>query len=167
MDIDLEDDDVTLALIPGLPSPQEYDEEFGPGIGRDVAKLAEHRGCEVVLPDEYEVQLDLDSDEDRALLDIQLQRFNDYEAQFRGPLAVITNEWRSRSGVGRHVIVRMPFAMEDDERVLWQALLGSDRKRELYNMLRILKEMQDPIALFRPKTAPASGESSGTSDRRV
>lgn len=155
-DIDDLDELDAVVLTPGSPNAQEYDEEFGPGIGRDIVKLAEARGCEPVLPaDEYELLLDLDTPEARALLDLQLERFNQCEAQFRGEgLARIAEEWTSRSGVGKHVIVRMPFGMRDEsERVLYQALFGSDIKRELYNVMRVLKDLPNPNTLFRPKSA--------------
>ena len=128
----------------------EYEAEFGPGnVERDVFKLAEARHCEPILPTDAELQLDIDNDEDYALLELQLRRLNEfYYTDGNGPF--ISDEWESKSG-NRHVIVSWPDVLTIHQRIMWQAILGSDRKRELYNALRVMKQSKNPITLFKPK----------------
>jgi hypothetical protein len=46
-----------------------------------------------------------------------------------------------------HIIVEMPFEMDNEQRIIWQLLLGSDPVRELLSMFRILNNDPFPSLL--------------------
>lgn len=57
----------------------------------------------------------------------------------------------SRSGKGWHIRIRMPFNMSDDERIAWQASLGSDPVRELLSCIRFRVGDVKPTMLVETK----------------
>lgn len=105
---------------------------------------AERKGCEIRLPNADELFIDIDSDEDyRAFLE-QLDIFKEH-------IEVLW--WHatpSKSGGRRwHVVITLGFDVDDRERVIYQALLGSDRKRELLSWIRIVgSHSQHPTLFF-------------------
>jgi hypothetical protein len=61
-------------------------------------------------------------------------------------------EMLESSGGNQHVIVHLlTYELEAVERLMLQAFLGSDRRRELLNYGRMLLGQDQPIRLFRPK----------------
>lgn len=130
------------------PDPAEYEAEFD----ERAEVVAEGHNCVVLLPeDEYTLQLDIDSNDDYILLTDQLRRMEVYGGTYtRLPLFRIVATLPSRNG-NRHVILRSSKKLSIEERCLWQALLGSDRVREMLNLLRYDKGVENPIRLFRPK----------------
>lgn len=142
-----------VSTVPVLISAQEYEEEFrNPNdIGRNVFALAEVRDCEAILPADDELQLDIDSPEDYAIMILQMERINAYDGSASGGLVLtILDQWDSRGG-NKHVVLRANQSLEVEQRILLQAILGSDRKRELFNWLRVDKGIENPITLFKPK----------------
>ena len=88
-------------------------------------------GRRVVVPDQRELQIDLDNKEQAA----------QFKGRFLGFLKIyydeakITRKARSANG-GWHITVRMPFDMSPAERIAWQLALGSDPVREILGLLR-------------------------------
>ncbi len=63
--------------------------------------------------------------------------------------------WKSKSGDGWHILVKLPEGLPVAERMLMQAILGSDLKREWYNLLRVKTGNPEPALLFEPPNVPA------------
>ena len=54
-------------------------------------------------------------------------------------------------GQGTHIVINLPIEIDDVERIAWQAAFGSDGKREALNLLRVRRNIKNPILLFMPK----------------
>lgn len=59
--------------------------------------------------------------------------------------------WRSKSGNRRHVALQVDRSLPVGQRMLLQAILGSDLYRELYDLQRVWAKEKDPIVLFKPR----------------
>ncbi len=96
----------------------------------------QERGLKFIEPSSYELFIDCDSEEQFKVFLQQLlivERNLEQELPFQ--------DWFSRSGPPRrHIIVQMPFTMSPPERIAWQAVLGSDLKREVLSLLRWRKK---------------------------
>lgn len=93
---------------------------------------AKQKGCDVRMPKPSELFIDLDTDEAFALFEAQWKIFTEHVVATH----VVTP---SQSGLPhRHVVVLLPFVVKTEiERVLMQAMLGSDPKRELLSWVSI------------------------------
>ena len=105
---------------------------------------ARQSGWKVVQPLPNQLQLDLDGA--RALRRYGMQ----YSILRRQGL---TKGWRERVKESKkrghvHVVITMPSAVSDLERVALQAVLGSDIKREAFNYCRVKRRNKYPIVLF-------------------
>lgn len=111
---------------------------------------AKRDGLRIVEPKPNELQIDLDS----------ARAIHIYGRQFmllkhEG----VTKGWRERmtksKGGGNHVhiVITMPRSIDNFKRVLLQAILGSDLKRECFNFCRVLKGTKYPIVLFEREGA--------------
>ena len=106
---------------------------------------AQKHNLVIVEPKPNELQLDLDSD--RAIKAYGAQ----YNILKRGGL---TKGWRckmrtSKSGKTRvHITITMPKRIDDLRRVAFQACLGSDLKREAFNLCRVINGNKYPIVFF-------------------
>jgi hypothetical protein len=103
------------------------------------------KGLLVVEPKANELQIDLDGA--RAL--------HVYGRQFYLlKQAGITKKWKekiapSKGGGQRvHVTITTPFPLNNVLRVAFQAVLGSDIKREAFNLCRTIKGNRYPIVFF-------------------
>lgn len=116
-------------------------------VNENVRRInnARKRGLKVIEPHANELQIDLDSA--RALHVYGRQYFM---LSQHG----ITEGWRermttSKSGGSRvHVTITLPSAITNVKRVALQAILGSDIKREAFNLCRVLKRNKYPIVFF-------------------
>jgi len=110
----------------------------------EVAKHAESCGFEVIHGDATTLLLDLDSGEDFHRFELnrdavdKLVGIEDYTV------------WNSQSGK-HHVKLKLKKPLEIKERMILQACLGSDLKRELATYARLLEGETEPIMLFRPR----------------
>jgi hypothetical protein len=88
-------------------------------------------GFVIMVPENDELMLDIDAEEDfvffgRAILRL-IEEFP--SVSFRVNF--------SKSGKPhRHVVVKMPFPLDAVQRIAFQAVLGSDRVREMLSLLR-------------------------------
>ncbi len=105
-------------------------------------------GLTIRYPKENELFLDIDSEEDFTrfleLFTVLIQNSapgHNYDA------------WPSKSGLPkRHVVVTLPHPVVNEMgRVTLQAILGSDRKRELLSWLAITKDLNPEPTLFFEK----------------
>lgn len=108
------------------------------------AKAAYH-GCEIEVSDPRTLLLDLDSPEsvERFLSQLTLAHSIGFEIES----AEISS---SKSG-NTHARVRLGRDYPLVERILLQACLGSDLRRELLTFRGLQEGQEDPCLLFRPK----------------
>lgn len=122
-------------------------------LDRDPWGVAGARGQVVRIPEEDELFLDLDTEEQYAQFGVQVAMLNRLLAQ-AAPEApaffVLAEERPSRRGLPhRHVVVRCARDLQSPlERVLLQAVLGSDPKREALDWVRIVTGSHTPSVFF-------------------
>lgn len=115
---------------------------------RDEVKCkANLLGCEARFAEPNELQLDLDGPE--ALEEFQRQ-YNFFRCQVPGWEHEMPIYETSRNG-NTHVTIKMKTALTPEARILGQALLGSDIRRELLNYTRFMLTGDDATCFFRPK----------------
>lgn len=127
-------------------------------LHEDPQLVAQSRGQVMILPDEDELLLDIDSEADLLWYE-QMKILVNREAEPGHRWLTETRRTSSRNG-GTHIYVTIHpelvlWDLLDDPRVspilniALQACLGSDRKRELFSLLRILTgTMRPPTVLF-------------------
>jgi hypothetical protein len=106
---------------------------------------AKKSGWKIVEPKPNQLQLDLDGA--RAVRRYGMQ----FSILKKSGLA---NGWKelvlsSKKSGHVHVVITLPKAVRNLERVALQAILGSDIKREAFNFCRVKKRNKYPIVLFR------------------
>lgn len=107
---------------------------------------AERLGCTVEYADDLTLQLDLDGKEAESTFYEQYELLVDLKI-----LPHTHTIWqRSRNG-NSHVTIHLKEPLPVRTRILLQAVLGSDRKRELLSYAGVLKGQLHPVVLFRPK----------------
>jgi hypothetical protein len=107
---------------------------------------AEEKGCVVEFADDSTLQLDIDSDVAFNTFVEQIIMLND--------LGIVKwNGYNVRTSLSgnRHITVALLSPLPIETRILLQACLGSDRKRELLSYAGVLKGQEHPVLLFRPK----------------
>lgn len=111
----------------------------------DDVHAAARLGLTVVVATDRDIFVDLDANQDQYVLEanLTLLRKNGFEVDF-------VKTTRSRSG-NKHVYLRAPRVLTDVERIALQAILGSDRKREVFCFLRILAGTERPVSVFFEK----------------
>lgn len=109
---------------------------------------AEKRGFTIVRPGADELLLDLDRPIDVAFMVDTLAILKDNGFPFEETKRIV-----SKSG-HLHVYLKAPRAVTPLERLALQAMLGSDRKRELLGFLRIENEVPDPTVFFEKVPVP-------------
>lgn len=125
-------------------SDDEYEEENRTPEFLD--DLAARRGCYVEPSDDLTLQIDLDDPEDLQVFDRTMAILAKMEpALVRGATTA-----PSKSGEGYHVRVRLNEPLDVRDRILLQACLGSDVKREMISWCRVRKNIPLPVVLFRP-----------------
>jgi hypothetical protein len=96
-------------------------------------KEMQAQGFVVLEPDEEELLIDCDTEEHFKMF---LEQLTILERNLG--LEIPYKDWESRGGPpGKHISVLMPFQLSPQERIAWQAALGSDPKRELLSLIRL------------------------------
>jgi hypothetical protein len=128
------------------------DSSYDPNETRQgyIARM-EAEGYRVVFPADNELQVDIDSDEQYAAFNKSWPIFcrdtQHYALEFPGK-----RETPSRSGLPRrHITVTLPFEVTPEQRIAWQAALGSDPVRELLSMLRLQRGDEHPTLFVEAK----------------
>lgn len=106
---------------------------------KDYTERMMKEGFRIYYPEYNEITLDIDSEEDYQYF---LSMYNRLKAD-KLPLFHDSTfiEQPSKSGLpNRHIIIRLnrSYILDDIERVAWQAVLGSDRVREMLSLFRIM-----------------------------
>lgn len=121
-------------------------EPFNPQTVEELEKMAEEFGCILIQPAENQLTLDLDSEED-------VEKLNDRLALCPYSVSLVET-WRSKSG-NTHALLKLYNYRRFStlEKIQMQALLGSDRERELINITRYLRGDDENTlrVLFQPK----------------
>ena len=104
-------------------------------VRRDYIAKVTAEGKRVVIPSAYELQLDIDSEEQYAVFlrsaEVVLRNWAD---------SVEIEEHPSSSGLPRrHITLTLPFEVGPWQRIALQAALGSDPVRELLSATRLLR----------------------------
>lgn len=109
---------------------------------------AKKDGNTVVLPEPNQLLIDVDDPADLAKL---FELFPILTRSFKLAKWVMTP---SKGASRYHVVMTLDRAFNDTERILLQACLGSDRKRELLSFVRVTKGDPHPSLLIEPGAAP-------------
>ena len=116
----------------------------------ELQKIAAGRWCDLVVAEDDELLLDLDSD--HALLQFYRMR-EEITDTARSQVAIVAWDlWRSQGG-NRHVRVKLARPLEFTERIALQAILGSDPLREFLLLTEYMLCGESVNCLFRPKEA--------------
>jgi anaerobic glycerol-3-phosphate dehydrogenase len=97
------------------------------------------------LPDEAELFIDIDDVDSLHRCEKYLAVLSDNDFEI-----IDVNKKRSRNG-NWHVRVQLAEPVNDIERILLQACLGSDPKRELLSFLRLKFRLDRPPTVFFEK----------------
>ena len=107
---------------------------------------------EIVEPESNELFIDIDSESDVGVMSemVRILRFN-------GVVVSVERVTPSRTEGHYHAVVKLDRDVSAVERIAFQACLGSDRKRELLSLLRVVLELdRPPTVFFEPKTEEVS-----------
>ena len=114
-----------------------------------MSELSEHpevvakaKGLVLVLPEPNQIFLDIDSKGDEQHLAEMLECLIDNGEEFDYEKRTVS------PGGNLHVYLRTKWALDPLLRVALQACLGSDRKRELLSLLRIVRKYDIPASCF-------------------
>lgn len=123
----------------------------GPDLVPDPQEVADNLGLKLVTPLLNEIFIDIDTPDGLSYYRMALDtlQLNDVGLQ----------EVRctpSKTPGHFHVVVAADCILEPLERMLLQAILGSDIKRELWSYLRLKQGYPTPTALFEAPDVPAS-----------
>jgi len=105
-------------------------------------KAAEDQGLEVIKGSGIKLLLDLDTEQDLKDYEVTLALLQDYYG------LVETNRWTSKGG-NTHVTLDCEWLSRED-RVMLQAVLGSDRKRAAINLILCREDGDEVSFLFKP-----------------
>lgn len=118
------------------------EQEEGSDLSESPYDVAAREGWEVVLPNEHDLFLDLDDDASEIHLALMLKTLSSNDIH-------LEEVKRTTSpGGNTHVYLCWPSPLTPMERIVLQAALGSDRKRELLSALRILLKLDRPPTVF-------------------
>lgn len=109
-------------------------------------RKAERTGCTIEYADDHTLQLDLDSDEADYIYDKQLRLLDEL-----GIIHILKLTERRSKSDNWHITITLRDPLSIEVRILLQACLGSDIKRELLSYAGYLKGQTRPVLLFRPK----------------
>ena len=100
-------------------------------------------GCVMVWPRASELLLDLDSAQAVQDFVARLPLFEELFGAYRIRI------WASRRK-GMHVWIRSGYCLSPERRIALQAALGSDWKREMLGIKRVVSGISTPSLLFKP-----------------
>ena len=111
----------------------------------NLEELAEKKGLVVVYPKMDELFLDIDSSE-------AFGRFEEHlyilDREMPGFLLEVRSEPSASGGEHRHITLTLNRYVAAEERILLQAILGSDPKRELLSYIFFSRGREKPTCFF-------------------
>lgn len=120
--------------------PDEY-----PDSTAEAKEKAAKSGLDVVMGDDYTLQLDLDT-----AADVKAWEWAQHRLDHVGIKPQSIETWASKSG-NTHVVIRLTEPLPVLHRIGLQAALGSDRRREFLSFRDVSRGYEFPVMLFRPK----------------
>lgn len=114
---------------------------------KEALAEAKRDNCSIVTGDDLHILLDLDTPDDEKVYADMLPLV-EHHLQIREE-----KRWRSRNG-GLHVVLASSRPLNVRSRLVIQACLGSDLKKEFLSLVRVWKGIEQPVMLFRPNSAP-------------
>ena len=119
----------------------EYD--FTTIASSQAYKDAETLGFEVVLPQNNQLQIDID---DYASYGVYLGNLKRYKLHFDNNPIILEEKKPSKSGRegNQHITVTLADPISNEKRILLQALLGSDPVREMLSYIRLVNDDEHP-----------------------
>jgi hypothetical protein len=134
------------SLIPvDLAQPNKTVNEYLLEDFKAASDEAVAAGMTVVRSTPTTLLLDLDTSQQRDQYKVMFKRFNHL---VKG--ANESDRWASKSGDGIHVVVTLPEPRPIEDRLLFQAVLGSDPVREMLGLALLRAGEANPIMLFKP-----------------
>src|SRR5665213_1744744 len=112
-----------------------------------AVKTADCRGCMVVIPKANQLFIDIDKEEDKKAFRKHLKTL---KKECPGLVLDVKNKPSSSKG-HRHITIELSEDIEDGTRILLQAVLGSDRVRELLSYVRLRSGFRKHPTLFFEK----------------
>ena len=142
----------------GMEAPVKY--EIGPWYYADEAVAAqkkldlnpEYSDWTVKVAAPCELQIDFDRKSEKQELPTRFKNCMKLLQQRFNVTEPLPYKMSKSKGMGTHITITLPAAMDDLEKVAWQAVMGSDRIREGLNILRIKRGIKNPILLFARKS---------------
>ena len=131
--------------------------DFGGSLCSDSAyRQAEQEGKVVVLPKGNELFIDVDSEAHEQLFHANLTKINEHV----GVKGWVSNTSPSGYPQRKHIVVELSRDVIPLERILIQAVLGSDLRRELLSYCRWTLNDPNPTLFFEkgPALLPAAPE---------
>lgn len=114
----------------------------------EQAQKAAERGCTVRVPKDNELFIDIDNARDYARFKSVIELFNRVE-----PIKGWTESPSASGGQHRHIVVTLERSFIDHtDRIMFQAFLGSDLKREILSYERVKGGNPQPTVFFEPIT---------------
>lgn len=126
--------------------------EYNAIANEHAVKRAKQQDCTIEYAHDLVLQLDLDGDDAFRTFQKQFALLHQL-GMFPDVVEAYTVRW-SRNG-NRHVTINLLEELGVVKRLLLQALLGSDIKREMLGYARVLQGDEHPICLFRPNKSIA------------
>lgn len=115
---------------------------------------AESRGCCVKTPAADELFIDIDDTDGSVWFHLNIGKVHEQ-------ISVVNTDWLpSPSGdpIHQHVVVKLGRDITPMERILLQAVLGSDRKREALSWVRLVNNDPNPTMFYEKKPLLLTGE---------
>jgi len=112
-------------------------------LAYDPKRVADENDWDLVLPEQDELFLDIDCEDDVPGMMQQLALLT--KNKF---VCSVTRNTPSKTAGHRHIVIKFPQVVDDMTRVALQACLGSDRRREILSVLRLLLKVDRPATCF-------------------
>lgn len=112
----------------------------------EAGKKAEERGCQIKFPKLNELFIDIDNARDFARFKTCMEMFQRTER-----VASWVDTPSASGGQHRHIVVTLARDVSQFERIAFQAMLGSDLKREILSFESLRKGHSHPTVFFEPK----------------
>lgn len=115
----------------------------------EAEQLANGFDCVAIAGDPFTIQLDLDL----ATYPDALNHYTELLPFLQNILPCVESDrWVSKSGKGLHVVLKSTIPLSLRDRLVIQAALGSDPRREILAVMRIREAEQKVSYLFKPRT---------------
>jgi hypothetical protein len=138
-------------LVPDPDEERKYD--FWTIKSEHAFDDAKKAGNIVVLPEDNQLLIDIDTPEAEAVYNKNLPKFQMHVAE------VINEERKTSRNGNTHIYVTLDRNIDPSERILFQLFLGSDQTRELLSHVRVLNEDPNPtLFIERPTLLLGDGD---------